>query len=192
MTYEEFLRWADEDMHAEWVNGVVIPKSRSTDAHQELGGFLICLLGFFVEEHRLGVINYASFQMKAGLDLPGREPEIFFVANEHLSRRREMYLEGPADLVIEIGTPDSRATDRGDKYAEYEAGGVPEYWILDQPRRQAEFNLLGPDGRYHLAPIGDGGIFHSRVLPGFWLKVEWLWQDPLPRVREVLRELGVG
>jgi Uma2 family endonuclease len=74
---------------------------------------------------------------------------------------------------------------------EYEEGGVPEYWRLDQSRRQAEFNLLGLDGRYHLAPIGEDGIFHSRVLPGFWLKVEWLWQDPLPSVREVLRELGV-
>jgi hypothetical protein len=26
---------------------------------------------------------------------------------------------------------------------------------------------------------------------GFWLRVSWLWQQPLPRVLDVLRELGV-
>ena len=24
------------------------------------------------------------------------------------------------------------------------------------------------------------GHYHSRVLPGFWLDPNWLWQDPLP------------
>ncbi len=25
----------------------------------------------------------------------------------------------------------------------------------------------------------------------FWLRVDWLWEDPLPRVLDVVRELGV-
>lgn len=191
MTYEEFLAWADEDTHAEWVDSEVIWKAPASCAQQEIGGFLICLLGAYVEDHRLGRLYYESFQMKTAPHLPGRQPNLLFVANAHLSRVREVYLDGPADLVIEIVSPESRSRDRGDKYAEYEEGGVPEYWILDQPRRQAEFNLLGPDGRYHLAPIGEDGVFHSRALPGFWLKVEWLWQEPLPSVRQVLRELGI-
>jgi hypothetical protein len=31
----------------------------------------------------------------------------------------------------------------------------------------------------------------SPVLTGFWLRVSWLWQDPLPPVVPVLKELGV-
>jgi hypothetical protein len=35
------------------------------------------------------------------------------------------------------------------------------------------------------------GIYRPEVLPDFWLRVEWLWQDPLPKTLDVLRELGV-
>jgi hypothetical protein len=27
-------------------------------------------------------------------------------------------------------------------------------------------------------------------MPGFWLRVEWLWQEPLPPVEDVLLEIG--
>jgi hypothetical protein len=28
------------------------------------------------------------------------------------------------------------------------------------------------------------------VIPGFWLEVEWLWQEPLPPVHEIWRQLS--
>ena len=37
----------------------------------------------------------------------------------------------------------------------------------------------------------EAGRFASRVLPGFSLRPEWLWQTPLPDVIGTLRELGV-
>jgi hypothetical protein len=39
-----------------------------------------------------------------------------------------------------------------------------------------------------LVPIGADGIYHSAVLEGLWLNVEWLWQEPLPPLMNVLRE----
>ena len=39
MAYEEFLDWADEDTHAEWVDGEVVFMSPVSDAHQEISGF---------------------------------------------------------------------------------------------------------------------------------------------------------
>jgi len=191
MTFEEFLEWADEDTHAEWVNGEVIWMSPLSDEHQDLEIWLLTILRYFLSVHPLGVLRYENYQMRTGPNLPSRQPDILFVANEHRSRLKRVYLDGPADLVIEIVSPDSRGRDRGDKYGEYEEGGVPEYWLLDQPRRQAEFYQLGEDGRYLLLPIGEDGIYRSRALPGFWVKVEWLWQDPLPEVPDVLREIGL-
>jgi Uma2 family endonuclease len=126
--------------------------------------------------------------MKTGPDLSGREPDIIFVSREHLNRLRDTYLDGPADLVVEIISRDSRARDRGEKFYEYEQGGVREYWLLDYLRQQAEFYQLGPDGIYHLAPAGADGIYRSAVLDGLWLKVEWLWQEPLAPLMSVLRE----
>ncbi|HIE27934.1 TPA: Uma2 family endonuclease [Candidatus Poribacteria bacterium] len=186
MTYEEFLAWLDEDIHAEWVNGEVVFMSPISGEHQDVGGFLLALIWHFVEAHQLGVIRYDPFQMKTGPDLPGRAPDILFVANENLSRLKRTHLEGPADLVVEIISPDSRGRDRGDKFYEYEQGGVREYWLIDPLRKQAEFYRLGEDGIYRFVPIGDDGIFRSSVLEGLWLKVDWLWQTPLPL--SVLRE----
>jgi hypothetical protein len=34
-------------------------------------------------------------------------------------------------------------------------------------------------------------MYCSAALPDFWLWVEWLWQEPLPKTLVVLRALGV-
>jgi Uma2 family endonuclease len=191
MTYEEFLAWADEDTWAEWVNGKVVILTPASNRHQLLVGFLIHLFQHFVEAHQLGVVLTAPFQMKLGPDLPGREPDVLFIAREHLDRLQNAYLDGPADLVVEIISRDSRARDRGEKFYEYEQGGVREYWLLDYLRRQAEFYQLGSDGIYRSMPVDAAGIYRSTVLNGLWLKVDWLWQEPLPLLLNVLREWGL-
>jgi Uma2 family endonuclease len=188
ITYEAFLAWADEDTRAEWVDGEVVILSPSSDKHQNLAGFLSALLRYFVEAHQSGLVLFAPFQMKTGPDLPGREPDILFIAHEHLDRLKNVYLDGPADLVVEIISPDSRGRDRGEKFYEYEQGGVREYWLLDPLRRQAEFYQRGANGIFHPVLVGEDGIYRSVVLEGLWLKVDWLWQEPLPPLLTVLRE----
>jgi Uma2 family endonuclease len=166
----------------------VIVLTPASNQHQDLADFLTAVLRFFVEAHRLGIVRSAPFQMKTSPDLPGREPDILFIARGHLDRMRNSYLDGPADLVVEIISPDSRARDRGEKFYEYEQGGVREYWLLDPLRRQAEFYRRGSDGIFRLVPNGENGIYHSAALEGLWLKVEWLWQEPLPPLMSVLRD----
>jgi Uma2 family endonuclease len=190
VTCEEFLAWADEDTWAEWVNGEVVILTPASDQHQDLADFLTALLRHFVEAHQLGVVRSAPFQMKTGPDLPGREPDVLFTAREHLDplKNTYLYLDGAADLVVEVISRDSRARDRGEKFNEYEQGGVCEYWLLDYLRRQAEFYQLGSDGIYRAVPVGADGIYRSAVLDGLWLQVEWLWQEPLPLLLRVLKE----
>ena len=64
---------------------------------------------------------------------------MLFVATERRERIQSAYLDGPADLAVEIVSPESIARDRGDKFAEYEAGGVREYWLMNPARREALF-----------------------------------------------------
>jgi Uma2 family endonuclease len=188
MTYEEFLAWADEDTLAEWVDGEVIMYSPASRRHQLLVGFLEKVLGMFAEQHNLGIVLSAPFQMR--LADSGREPDLLFVGVDHLDRLKESYLDGPADLVVEIVSPESAGCDRGDKFYEYARGEVPEYWLIDPEMEWAEFYQL-EKGRYRVAFSGKEGRYDARVLPGFWLRVEWLWQEPLPKVLDVLRELGL-
>ncbi len=187
MSYEEFLDWADEDTLAEWVNGEVIMTSPASYKHQDISGLLESVLRVYVETKQLGVVQTAPFQMKLE---NGREPDIIFVATEHLGRFKKNYLDGPADLAVEIISPESAGRDRGDKFYEYARGGVPEYWLIDPQIEQADFYRLAGD-RYETAFSGHEGRYDALVIPGFWLQVEWLWQEPLPKVLDVLRQLDV-
>ena len=187
ISYEEFLERIDENPHVEWVDGEIIEMSPIFERHEDLSGFLKPLVRHFAEAYNLGVVRGEPFQMKPALSLPGRAPDFFFVATAHLDRLRSTYLEGPADLVVEIISPESRARDRGDKFFEYEAAGIPEYWLLDPIREQAEFYQLDPGGIYRPAVLDAQGQYQSVVLPGLWLQVSWLWQTPLPPLLSILK-----
>lgn len=194
MTYEEFLVWADEDTLAEWValpdtdEGEVIMTSPASTRHQLLGDFLLKVLGTYVEVHDLGVALSAPFQMK--LAYSGREPDLLFVATAHMDRLKDTYLDGPADLVVEIASPESLERDRGAKFVEYARGGAPEYWLIDPQAQWAEFYRLGEMEQYETALAGRQGRYEAQTIPGFWLQVEWMWRSPLPPVEDVLLEVG--
>ena len=190
ITYEEFLERYD-GVHEEWVDGEVELMSPVSDLHQEVSGFLLRVISEFVEAHQLGKVRYESFQMKLITTPRGREPDILFVANEHVSWLKPNYLDGPADLVIEIVSPDSIERDRVRKFAEYQGGGVREYWLIDPLTRDASFFLLDDQGRYQPIPADAEGLYRSVRLPGFWLRVDWLWQSPSPLMSTMRRELGL-
>lgn len=190
VSYEDFLR-QDREGSAEWVNGEVIAMSPAGSRHQLVADFLTALLRLFVEARDLGVVLSAPFQMKTAPDLPGREPDLLFVARAHLDRLKDTHLAGPADLAVEIVSPESRTRDRGQKFHEYERGGVCEYWLVDPERKQVDIYRLGEDGFYQPLPGGPDGLLRSREIEGLWLKAEWLWQEPLPPILSVLKLWGL-
>ena len=190
ITYEEFLR-DYTNVHAEWVDGEVIRLMTASDRHQNLVRWFIAILSLFVEAYDLGWLRPAPFNMHLPHLNRGREPDILFVVKERLHIVRPANLSEAADLVIEIVSPESIGRDRGDKFVEYEVAGVREYWLIDPDRQQAEFYQLAETGHYRLSAIGADGLFRSRVLPNFWLQVDWLWQEPLPKVLTVAQGLGL-
>ncbi len=190
ISYEDFLKQYT-NVHAEWVQGEVIQLMTASDKHQDLVRWLISILSLFVETHNLGWLRPAPFNMQLPHLGRGREPDILFVSRDRLEIVQETHLAEAADLVIEIVSPESVGRDRGEKFVEYEAAGVREYWLVDPDRQQAEFYQLAENGRYRLIPPADEGRFHSAVLPNFWLQVDWLWQEPLPKVLHVARKLGL-
>ena len=185
-SYQQFLEWADEDTLAEWIDGDIVMSSPASYMHQDLVGFLNSVLRIYTTTRNLGVTYMAPFQMKLE---SGREPDILFIRHDHLQRLKTSYLEGPADLVIEIVSPESVGRDRGEKFYEYEAGGVPEFWLIDPLRKWAEFYQLDSEHRYNTILAGKEGIYHSAMLQDFWLRVEWLWQEPLPHPLYALGEI---
>jgi len=176
MSYEAYLEWADENTHAEWVNGEVILFIPAKYTHQVVVGFLYELLSLFTRLFNLGQVHIASLGMR--LANSQREPDILFVLNKNLNRLTNDGLEGPADLVIEIISDDSIRRDRDDKFQEYSQAGIPEYWIID-PRREknrADFYHLNEKGLYTLFATEDDKWVNSTIIPGFRLKPAWVWQ----------------
>jgi Uma2 family endonuclease len=190
VSFEDYLAWSlKEDIHAEWVDGEIVPMAPSNVDHHDLNGWLYHLLIRFIDARRLGRLFISQILMRLSIRPSGRMPDLMFVSKEHVDRIRETYVDGPADLVVEIVSLESNTRDRAEKLVEYEGAGIPEYWLIDSLRREAAFYLLGEDGRYHRAPVDPEGLYRSAMLPGFWLPVEWLWQRPLPEVAEILRQI---
>lgn len=189
MSYDEFLQATFDHNHYEWVDGEAVEMSHIELDHAEIQVFLIRLLGDWVEEKGLGRVLAEPFHMKTGLELPGRSPDVMFVANANADRLERLTLRGPADLAVEIVSPGSRRTDRVDKFDEYEQGGVREYWIIDPLRRRAEFFTL-IDGRFVAVAADADGRLHSKVLPGVWFRDAWFFERPAKLA--VLKEWGVA
>lgn len=189
LTEEEYLELCDEDLKAELIGGVLIVSTPASVRHEQVQGFLQAILRAYVEAHGLGVVLGSRTPMR----LRGQyfEPDILFVTQAHLERLGPVFLEGPADVVIEIASPESGALDRVVKRRAYGKHGVREYWLIDPERESAEFYILKAKGHYQQVAVGKEGVYRSRLISGFWLKLDWLWQEPLPPVLNVMHELGL-
>jgi Uma2 family endonuclease len=179
VSFEEFLeRFAG--MHCELVDGNVIKMAPASLQHQDLLGYVYLLLGWYFDYRPVGRVIQQPFVQKLAGEQPKREPDLLVVLNENLPRLNDTFLDGPADICIEISSPGTVDIDRGDKFVEYEQGGVPEYWIFDSRRREALFNRLNADGVYELQRTDTHGNYQTPLLPGLIVHVPNLWLVPLP------------
>ena len=189
MSYAEFLTLNGDDAHIEWVNGKVVRLPGVSSGEIELMGFLTCVLGLFVEVHGLGTIRRRPFQMKCHAKSSGRAPDLFFVREARRKRLKKYYMDGPADLVVEVANAASRKVDGHTKFREYQDGGVREYWLIDRGLRRAKFYAMSADRTFVLLPV-HRGVFRSRVLDGLWLRVQWLWKPRMPLIG-AMKELSL-
>ena len=188
ISYEKFLDWNGEEGWFEWVDGEVIKMSNPSLRHQQLSRFLTSILQFWAEAKKIGEIIPAPFQIKFDFRPSGRQPDIMFIASENLYRLQKQYVDGTADLIIEIVSPESLARNTQEKFEEYEKAGVKEYWIIDYRRRTANFYNFDANGKYKLLPFTADGKFESRIIEGLWIQTEWLWQEELPNLMDVLKD----
>jgi Uma2 family endonuclease len=184
MTFEEFLNWSNEDTRAEWVEGRVEILVPASIPHQLLTGFLFFLLKLFLQGKDLGLVLDAPTLMRLPLRPSGREPDLLFIAQSKIDQVHHTYIDGPADIVVEVISPESRERDRIEKYREYASAGIPEYWLIDPALKTAEFFKLR-EGVYEPSSIDAEWRFWCDALPGFWMMVHWLWAEP--SVPEILQ-----
>lgn len=182
MSFWEYLKAYEsvEGVHAEWVAGEVELYPMGNNArHQDLLLFFAMLFNLFLTRRRLGKVMLAGFPMYLGENKSARQPDLLVILAAHLDLIKETYLDGAADIVVEIVSPESDERDHGTKLIEYEAAGVSEYWLIDPLRKQAEVNVLGDDQRYHRGSLDEQGRLVSKILPGFKVEATLLWQETI-------------
>ena len=178
MSFDEYLSLDYEFGLAEWVDGEVRLYVSASEIHQRVIGFLLTLLSAYCDVTKAGRVWPAGYAMRAATGGSGREPDLLFVARQHLDRVQDSHLAGPPDLVVEIVSRDSARRDRREKFDEYQADGIPEYWLIDpRPGHETAELFALQSGRYRRVPASSDGILRSTAVSGFWIRTSWLWDD---------------
>lgn len=191
MSADSFVTWVlSHDAKAEWIDGEVVLMSPASWEHTSLRRWLDSLMSDFVEERRLGIVADGTL-VRLDLVRRFRIPDIFFVAAGREAIIQPTMLIEPPDMVVEIVSADSAARDWREKYQEYEACGIREYWVIDPTAGSFDVYALGPDDKYAVVLPVDG-IVRSAVLTGFWIRVQWLAESSRPSKNAALREVLAG
>jgi len=179
VSLEDYMEHYAAD-HCEWVEGMVIKMSPSSMKHNLLIYFLYQLLQAFFELRPIGRVIGQPFVMRLP-EFPRRrrEPDLIVVLDTNSNELKNTFMDGPADICIEVVSEDSVDRDHGDKFSEYEKGGVPEYWIIDPIRKEPRFYRLDENGIYIRQTEVDG-YYRTPALPGLALHIPTLWEENLP------------
>jgi len=189
VSFEDFMTGYD-NLHVEWVDGVVVEMPSITERHDALVAFLRMWISALLERLGAGRVLGDPMIMKLEAARSSRAPDLQVLLPDQLYRLKTNVVIGPANLVIEVVSPGSSRTDTVDKFQEYEQGGVPEYWLIDYERRRTVFFRLNSNGIYEESAPDQQGIYQSAAVPGLWLPVDLLWRDALPGPVEIVRLTG--
>ncbi len=135
-TFDEFLEWKPENRRYELHRGNIIEMSNPTGRHEEIIEFL---QAEFVLESRRLELPYRFLRnalVKPTDQETGYFPDLLVVKREALAiepmwAKSSTIIQGsPISLAIEVVSTNWR-DDYAHKMTDYEALGIPEYWIID-------------------------------------------------------------
>ena len=177
LTEEDFYRLADEDSDWEYLDGRIVMHSPASYHHEDLFVFLIALMRAFADER--GGFSVLGSRYPMRLDARwSPEPEIVVVREARRALLTKQRLEGPADLAVEIVSESDPRLDYREKLPRYREAGIEEIWIVNPFTTEVLVETKLTDN--YAARTLHSGRLDSTVLAGFWIDVQWLWQEPLP------------
>jgi Uma2 family endonuclease len=150
-------------------------------------------LDAYLEQKPLGELRQEPFVMRYVFEEDGkskrrdREPDMQLILNANLDNLMPTYMNGAADIVIEVVSPESQQHDYAEKLYEYEKAGVREYWIIDPLKKEARFYRLNEKQAFVLQDVEND--YQTDLLPKLILHVPIFWQDPMPGPAAVVRAI---
>jgi hypothetical protein len=159
----------DDESHAEWVDGEVIPKMPVSVKHQDSNIDLIFLIAIWVKHHQLGKVYHPPLQVR--LTLPdgrqvSREPDIVVVLNDRLPQLTKQYFDGAPNIVVEIVSP-SRPTDYRRSSSSTSRQACQSIGLSTPNASTPSSGAVDDTGAYRVAYAGSEGVYRSREIAGF-------------------------
>ncbi len=186
-TFEDFCLLVKDGQKGDLIDGVIYMASpENTDANERFV-WLAGLMDDFVRRKRPGKVYGSRVAFRIN-DVNSPEPDVAFVRTDRLHLVHRGFVAGPPDLAVEIVSPDSIDRDYRKKREQYRQAGVLEYWIVDDIEQAVTLLRLDRRKRYREVQTRSG-VLRSEALTGFWIRPEWLWQDPLPDKIDILSEI---
>ncbi len=187
MRRQRFYHEIQEDQKAEFINGEVVIHSPVKIEHNKVSVRLCTLLQTYVSLHRLGFVGHEK--ILTCFSRNDYEPDVCFFsqAKSDLFTKGQMKFP-PPDFVAEVISPSTEKTDRIDKFIDYAAHGVEEYWIIDPAGETIEKYVL-KSGRYELSLKVRTGMIISDVIASFEAPVRAVFDDDenLTALRNILQ-----
>jgi Uma2 family endonuclease len=131
LTYEDFLHFPDDGKRHELIDGEHYVTLSPNTKHQAVSGNLHFIIRAWLEEHPIGRVFFAPFDI-VFTQFDVVEPDLLYMSNERAAGiLTAEHVTGAPEIVVEIGSPDTRKRDETIKRRLYERSGVLEYWIVD-------------------------------------------------------------
>ena len=146
LTYDDFVQFPDDGKRHELIDGEHYVTPSPNRKHQKVSGNFYLLIGAWLEEHPIGQLYYAPFDVVFSMyDVV--EPDLLFMSNERAALvLTDANVQGAPEIVIEIGSKSTRTRDETIKRRLYERSGVSEYWIVDPEIDVVRVYRRGADG----------------------------------------------
>jgi Uma2 family endonuclease len=184
-TFDEFIEWLPEnsEFRYELHDGVIIempkPRGKHSNLTGSLGGRLITTIDK-IGKTDIWTIPRESI-VKPYRDKSGYEPDIIVLNQETIGSETRWQSESVIEnatsvkLIVEVVSTNWQ-DDYYDKRRDYEAMGIPEYWIVDYaalggrefigyPKQRTIFVYELIDGEYVKTTFRDSDVI---VSPTFW------------------------
>ena len=138
VTFDEFIAWYPENSEHRYElhDGVIVEMPKPTGKHSEIAGFLNIEIGVTCRSAQLPYFIPRECVVKPDRDKSGYEPDVIVLDKQAVFDEPRWESESiitmgsSVRLIVEVVS-----TNWHDDYAlkleDYEAMGIPEYWIVD-------------------------------------------------------------
>ena len=194
LTFDEFIAWYPENSttHYELHNGAIVEMPKPTGQHSKVAGFATRKLGTEIDRLNLPYFIPKECVIKSARNESSYEPDVIVldeqsIAEEPRWEKQSIITKGKsARLIIEVVS-----TNWSDDYAlkleEYEALGIPEYWIIDylglggrrfigNPKQPTLSIYQLIEGEYTLKQYRENSLIESPTFPQLNLTAAQLFQ----------------